>query len=33
MDSIIAEWALRSEFILSIVAVGLGASLHTGGLF
>ncbi len=27
------EWVLRSEFVLSIVAVGLGASLHAGGLF
>lgn len=27
------EWVLRSELVLSIVAVGLGASLHAGGLF
>ena len=27
------ELVLRSEFVLSIVAVGLGASLHAGGLF
>lgn len=27
------EWALRTELIVSILAVGLGASLHAGGLF
>lgn len=27
------EWVLRSELVISIVAIGLGASLHAGGLF
>lgn len=27
------EWVLRSELVLSVVAVALGASLHAGGLF